>query len=354
VYNTGHFDYLIVGQGLAGTCLGHCLESKFKRKIFVVDRDSGRDCSRIAVGGFNPLVFKTFTPTWKSLEFIPFLYEFYKGFGDEYHIEMISENPVLKTLKGEDQRRLWENKSTSEPSSFFMDDRIRGSIDGTVGPYGFGAVKQSGNINMVGMLDEYRHHLKLNNQLLEQSFDYSLLEYKEGNIEYNGIKADKIVFCLGHNNTENPFFKYLPFKLTKGEALVIKVPNWNPDGIVHNKINIVPMGEDLFWVGSTFSWDEIDTIPSQTGKFYLLKRIKETLTMDFEVVDHMAGIRPTVKDRRPLLGEHPKFKNVFVFNGIGTRGVMLAPYFANELAEHMENGKELEREVHIRRFSELK
>jgi len=68
------------------------------------------------------------------------------------------------------------------------------------------------------------------------------------------------------------------------------------------------------------------------------------------VVMHKAGIRPTVKDRRPFLGAHPDHNNLYVFNGLGTKGVSLAPYFAKHLVDHMVDGVELMKEVSIGRF----
>lgn len=350
--HSGPFDYLIVGQGLAGTCLAHCLESNFNKKVFFVDRDGGERCSRKAAGTFNPIVPRTFTSTWKSHELIPFLNNFYREFGEKLGLNLLNHQPVFKMFHDANQRNVWKDKSKDEATAPFMDHEIVEKIEGVTGPFGFGVVKQSGNIDMVGMLDAYRIHLKEKDLLLEESFDYDCLEFKKEHIEYKNMKVNKVVFCLGHENKENPFFKDLPFKLAKGEILIIKVKNWNPKGIINNKINIVPMGNELYWAGSTFDWENLNTEVSQAGKKGLIAQIKKTISVEFEVVEHVAGIRPTVRDRRPLLGEHQKLKNIYVFNGMGTRGVMLAPYFANQMALHMEYGEKLDKEADIRRFSE--
>ena len=148
-------------------------------------------------------------------------------------------------------------------------------------------------------------------------------------------------------------FGSLPFRQTKGEVLIIRVPGWPPAGLVHDRINIVPMGLDLYWVGSTFDWQDASLDTTSGGRKKLELQLKNILNCPFEIVDQQAGIRPTIKDRRPLLGRHPEHENLYIFNGMGTRGVMLAPFFAGQLARHIENGENLDREVDIARFSEL-
>ena len=61
-------------------------------------------------------------------------------------------------------------------------------------------------------------------------------------------------------------------------------------------------------------------------------------------------MRPTVIDRRPLIGEHAEHKNLYVLNGLGTRGVMIAPYVADQLFNYIENKQELAKEISIERF----
>ena len=62
------------------------------------------------------------------------------------------------------------------------------------------------------------------------------------------------------------------------------------------------------------------------------------------------GFRPTVKDRRPILGNHPKFSNLYVFNGLGARGILNGNYFSINLYHHLENGEEIHPEVDLKRF----
>lgn len=344
-------DYLIVGQGLSGTCLAITLRNSYNKKVAVIDRDSGKKCSRVAAGTFNPVAFKVFSPTWRADEFVPFLKTFFGGLSAKWSLDLIHERPVFKTLKSEDQRKLWLQKSKELPSAPFMEESIIEEISGVKGSHGFGAVKTSGNLAMINFLDHFRSELVKEDKLLEEEINYSELVIDDKGFAYKNFRANKLIFCQGHENSGNPFFKNLPFRQTKGEVLIIRVPNWRPEGIIHNKINIIPLGNDEFWVGSSFDWHDHSTEPTEKARLNLLDQLRDTLHIPFELVRQEAGIRPTVADRRPILGEHGEVKGMYIFNGMGTRGVMLAPYFAAEMAAYMEEGKALDPEVNIKRFN---
>jgi glycine oxidase len=149
---------------------------------------------------------------------------------------------------------------------------------------------------------------------------------------------------------KNPLFNDLPLDGTKGELFVIKAPLLDLDVIVNTSVFILPMGDDLFKVGATYNWKDKTNLPTEEGRAELIERIREIISCDFEIVEHYAGVRPTVRDRRPLVGTHADFKNVHVLNGLGTRGVMLGPAMAKALFDHIENNAELDSEIDIRRF----
>jgi len=69
------------------------------------------------------------------------------------------------------------------------------------------------------------------------------------------------------------------------------------------------------------------------------------------VVNQLAGIRPTVTDRRPLVGQHPKYKNLYVLNGFGSRGVLIAPFASLQLLNSIETGSTIHSEMDISRFT---
>jgi glycine/D-amino acid oxidase-like deaminating enzyme len=131
---------------------------------------------------------------------------------------------------------------------------------------------------------------------------------------------------------------------------IIKAPDLNLNVIINTSIFILPLGDNLFKVGATYNWEDKTDLPTEDGKVELVERIREILQCEFEIVSHFAGVRPTVKDRRPLLGTHPSHKNIHILNGLGTRGVMLAPAMALDLFNYIENQKPLDKSVDIQRY----
>lgn len=74
------------------------------------------------------------------------------------------------------------------------------------------------------------------------------------------------------------------------------------------------------------------------------------MNCSFELISQEAGIRPTVSDRRPLVGAHPEYNNIYIINGLGSRGVMIAPYVAEQLYQFIEAKEPLEAAISIDRF----
>jgi glycine/D-amino acid oxidase-like deaminating enzyme len=162
------------------------------------------------------------------------------------------------------------------------------------------------------------------------------------------------LFAEGYGLHSNPFFNYLPLDGTKGELFIIKAPNLDLNVIVNTSIFIIPLGNNLFKIGATYHWDDKTNQPTENGKNELIAKLNEIITCDYEIIEHSAGVRPTVKDRRPLLGTHPKHKNLHILNGLGTRGVMLAPSMAFDLYHFIENKLPLDKTIDIKRFEAKK
>ena len=168
------------------------------------------------------------------------------------------------------------------------------------------------------------------------------------------IQAKHIIFAEGFGLHANPFFNQLPLDGTKGELFIIKAPNLDLDVIMNTSVFILPLGNDLFKVGATYNWKEKTDLPTEEGKSELMEKIQEIISCDFEIVSHFAGVRPTVRDRRPLVGTHATHNRIHVLNGLGTRGVMLGPSMAKALYDSIENNIQLSKEIDIQRFANKK
>jgi glycine/D-amino acid oxidase-like deaminating enzyme len=169
-------------------------------------------------------------------------------------------------------------------------------------------------------------------------------------VEYKGHWAQRIIFCEGQYTQQNPYWNHLPFNPAKGEILTIRAENLPTDAIVSKGIFVLPLGNHTYKIGSTYYWDDKEEQPTERGRSELTQKLEEVITVPYEVIDHKAALRPTVTDRRPLIGLHPQYPSIGIFNGLGTRGVLLAPYFARHFMQHLLDGEELNSEVNVGRF----
>ncbi|QIH38443.1 FAD-binding oxidoreductase [Flavobacterium sp. Sr18] len=342
-------DYLIVGSGLAGISFAE-IALHNGRSIMVLDNNS-QNSSKIAGGLYNPVILKRFSEVWKAQEQLTLMNEFYSLLESKLKCKVDFKRPILRKFFSVEEQNNWfaaSDKIALTP--FLSTELISKKYMGIDSPYGYGEVLQTGYVDTALLLNKYRLYLNDNNLFQQESFDYDALQIVSGGIQYKNTKAKHIVFAEGFGMHANPYFKNLPLDGTKGELFIIKAPQLNLDVIVNTSVFILPLGNDLFKVGATYNWKDKTDLPTEEGKTELMERIKEIITCDFEIIDHFAGVRPTVKDRRPLVGTHQYHETIHILNGLGTRGVMLGPAMAKALFENIELKIPLDKEINIDRF----
>lgn len=342
-------DYIIVGSGLAGIAFADTLLQN--GKSFVVFDNHSQNSSKIAGGLYNPVILKRFSQVWNANEQLDLAEIFYQRIEAKLNSQVDFKIPIYRKFFSVEEQNNWFAASDKPALAPFLSTEIvHKQYTGIDAPFGYGEVLHTGYVDTEVLLNQYHAYLSNLDLLVESAFDYNELEVLDGHLQYENLKAKQIVFAEGFGMHANPFFKHLPLDGTKGELFIIKAPNLDLDVIVNTSVFILPLGNDLFKVGATYNWEDKTDLPTEEGKQELIDRIKEILTCDFEIIDHFAGVRPTVKDRRPLLGTHHLHKNLHILNGLGTRGVMLAPAMALDLYDYIEYGKPLDKTTDIKRY----
>ena len=342
-------DYIIVGSGLAGIAFAEYAIANNK-KLVVINNQS-QNSSRIAGGLYNPVILKRFSEVWQSKDQINLLNQFYVQLEKKLNTQLNHRIPLLRKFYSVEEQNNWFSASDKPNlAPFLATTLVTKKYDFIDSPLDYGQVLHSGYVDTEKLLEMYKSYLINNESYVESTFDYSQLIIKSDCVEYLGFKAKKIIFAEGFGMLSNPFFSGLPLDGTKGELLLIKSPNLKLDVIIKTSIFILPIGNDFYKVGATYNWTDKTSIPTEEAKLELITKLKDLINCDFEIVNHFAGVRPTVKDRRPLLGKHPIHNTLFILNGLGTRGVMLAPAMAKMLYKHIENDIPLNPYVDIKRF----
>lgn len=342
-------DYLIVGCGLAGISFSEIALANQKSSV-VVDNDS-QNSSKIAGGLYNPVILKRFSEVWQAQEQLLLMNQFYADLERKLQIKVDFKKPILRKFFSIEEQNNWfaaSDKSGLAP--FLSTSIITKKYAGIDSPYNYGEVLHTGYVDTPSLLENYKNYLLQEHLLLQESFDYKALEVFSNSVRYKNIEAKHIIFAEGFGMHANPYFNHLPLDGTKGELFIIKAPQLDLDVIVNTSVFILPLGDGLFKVGATYNWKDKTDLPTEEGKQELIDRIQEIISCEFEIVSHFAGVRPTVRDRRPIVGTHSSSSSIHVLNGLGTRGVMLGPAMAKALFESIESGIPLPKEINIDRF----
>lgn len=341
-------DYILVGQGIAGSMLVYFLLKKGK-SILIIDKYNPNASSNIAAGVVNPVTGRKMVTTWMIDDVLPFAKRTYKKIEQELETSFFYETEIYKIFSSIEDAEIWERKSKETEYQQYLGDIVSFEDNTIKAPFGAGIINQCCWMDVPKFTKTYRSFLLEKNILLEEEFEFNRLVVSD-EISYKEIKADKIIFCEGYRAYLNPYFKWIPFALAKGEYLLIHAENLKTDKILSRNIFIIPKGNDLYNVGSTFIWDDVQETVTDVGRKEILDKLNKTIAVDYTIADEKAGIRPAMPDRRPVIGRHPNYRNMYIFNGMGTKGVSLSPYFASYFADCLDNNSEIFREISVKRF----
>ena len=343
-------DFIIVGQGLAGSILALEL-LKQKQTVLVIDNAKMSLSSRVAGGVYNPIVFKRLTQSWLADITLPAMFEFFNEAEKIFNTTLNHQTKIARVFASQQEEILWKKKAVNELSDF-----IDGKIHSAENEYAFlngnyGFVTKAGFIDVSRFLEHTRSYLEKNNSFYEDTFNYTDVAVSENEIKYKNFVCNKLIFCEGHLATQNPFFQNLKFKPAKGDVLTIYCKELKIKSIVNKDFFILPLPEEhCFKVGATYDWNNLTDTISEEAKNNLVKKINSLIPFPYKIVNQQAGVRPATIDRRPFLGMHPEHKNIGVFNGFGTKAVMLAPFFAKHFCNFIFLKQELFLDVDIKRF----
>lgn len=344
------FDFLIVGKGLAGSVLASYL-LKEKQSIAIIDLSNGASSSQQAAGLINPITGRRFVKSWKIEDLLPNALDFYSKLEQELNTSFLKETSVYKVLVNREQQNDFASKCNDPIYHHFLNSELKQLTEEIPNPYSCVQIQPVLQIDVQNFINSLKSYLSKNSYLVQDEFLHQKLTPKDGFFIYEDIQAKHIIFCEGNYISSNPYFNYLPNRFAKGEALIIKSPALKMNAILSSHINICPLGNDKYYVGASYNWDDKTLEPTAEKRAFLIERLESSINCTYEILEQIAGIRPTVLDRRPLLGEHPKFKGMYVFNGMGTKGLSLAPYFGKQLIDSILNHQNIDPEVDINRFS---
>jgi len=346
-------EFFIVGNGLAGTMLAfEMLKNNIEFRIISSPEKSR--ASEVAAGMINPLVFKRLTKSWMVDELLPVAKERYQNLENLLGEQFYFEKKILKPLS-EQEKELWlERKQNQAFNSYISLVDDFSPVKNVMQAAGYTQVSGSGYVALFSFLKFADNFFKKQNLVVDATFNIQQIKPEADYFEVDGVKASKVIFCEGAHIRHNPLFQWVKMVPVKGEVLLIHAPTLSEEFILNKKVFVLPVGNQRFKVGSTYDWSDLSDIPTEQGKLSITERLENVITCDYKIENQWAGVRPATIDRRPVLGRHPGNRNLFVFNGLGTKGVMLAPYFAREMVSLITSlNYEVIPEVRVERFNKI-
>jgi len=343
-------DFIIVGQGLAGTLLGYELIGAGKSVVFI-DGPDYEKASEVAAGLVNPVVFKRMTKSWRVDELYPQMLETYGGLESMLGAKIYFPLRIRKVFAAGEQA-LWERRYFENDLENYITLRPDHAEHPLLEmPYGSGWVEKGGRTDLKKLLVLFKAWLNKNRMLIIETFDYKALEIQSAGICYKGIRAGKIVFCEGHRANCNPFFSHVIYKPVKGEILDLHVEDYRSADILNKNFFLMPSGKDSYRLGATYDHEYLDELPTEAARQELCDKLSQVLKNSYTVTGHQAGIRPVTHDRRPVIGLHPQYPDVGIMNGLGAKGCLTGPFTARIFAALLSGeGPAVPREMSLSRY----
>jgi len=346
-------DVLIVGQGICGTFLSWYLERK-ELSFVVVDEERPHSASRSAAGLINPVTGRRIVKTWMIDELLAFAEGAYQDIGEVLQLQALRPVEAVDFFPTAQMRLAFMERFKEDPQylRFPVDEHAWDHVFHY--ELGYGLIAPCYIADLPRLLPAARRRLESRGELFNERFDRSSLVLEAGGVRYKDISARMVIFCDGIESINHSWFSRLPFAPNKGEALIVEVPNLTVTDTVFKKgMTLAPWKDGLYWVGSSYEWSFTDAGPTEGFRQRTEALLRDWLKVPFDVLDHIASVRPATLERRPFVGFHPVHACVGILNGMGTKGCSLAPYFAHQLVEHIAEGAGIRPDADVRRFTRI-
>ncbi len=336
-------EFVVVGQGLAGTAVA-CQLRRRGRRVLVMDRGDPHAASRVAAGLITPYTGRRLARTWRLDDCFPVASAFYRSAEAETGARFLHQAPALRLFTSRDERET--AAARIGPSHF---DRL-------INPSWFTAehggcdLTPAARLDTVRYLDAYRTLLEKEHAFLAADFDPSAdVEPTADGVRLPrfGLRVKGVIFCQGVGGVGNPWFPTVSYNPARGEILTLRVPGLGETRPVHHATWLAPLGDGRFLAGSTYDRDDLTPAPTALGRAAIEEGLRAFLRLPFEVTGHRAGVRPVLLTTRPMLGVHPRFSGLAILTGLGSKGSLYAPYFAAQLVDHLLDGRPIDADVRL-------
>ena len=343
------FDAIIVGQGLAGTTLAWHLHDAGQR-VLIIDRDEAVTSSKIAAGLITPITGQRLTLSPRYDTYFPAAQDFYARIAERTGRRFFHERTTVRLLATPTEASAWSQRRLQKDfQAHLVAPQPSPLIDPDIASAALGGFAMQGaQLDVAAYLDASKAVLPFAAMTLDWQRDVTL---GTDEISVKGLRTRRLISCEGYAATRNPYFQWVPFRAAKGDILTVRFHAPMPPLSLHRGVWIAPTADqDVFRVGATYDWDTLDQVPSAAARDEIERKLQECVRLPYTVLDHQAAVRPIIHESNPRVGVHPAHARLGYFNGLGSKGSLLAPWCANAFAAFLVHGTPLPVEVNVARF----
>lgn len=309
--------------------------------VTLIEDEAPAGASRVAAGLFNVITGRMGAKTWMAEELMAALKTFFQQLPASCQ-EAIHPAPIYRPFKSVEEYNKWTGRSVDPAFAAWADFLPEGELFPPVkDPLGGIMIKGCGWVDIPTLLDRFKQHLEAHHSLKRMHCAFQWQDFQPEEMSWQGpegrMQVDHLVLCQGYRLAKDAFFPPMDLRPNKGEIMEVEIPRLNLPWVLSRKIYLIPRGNHRYTLGATYANRFADLSPSAEGREEMLAHLQAAIDLPVKVLKHRAGVRATTPNRRPALGAHPQWPEVFVLNGLGTKGLLQAPYFSQLLYQYIQD-----------------
>ncbi len=346
-------DFLIVGQGLAGSLLAWTLIRRGAR-VRVLDDGHRSASSRVAAGLVNPLAGMRFNAHPRTADWLAAMHRLYAAIAHALRQPgFVHEIPMQRLFRSPEQIRFYRRQRDNPAVADWLGARFDpdAADPGIRAPHGGFVQSHTGYVALPRLLDALRDWLRGQDAWRRQPCDTQALRVHDTEVSLHGEQAAEVVFCEGWRMRDNPWFDWLPLQPDRGVIQRLEAPRPLCRHIVNGAHWLIPLAEDGYRFGATHAHQDLAGPVRDTERARLAEGLHGLIEDDsgIRVIEEAAGVRPATADRNAFLGPHPQQARLHLFNGFGARGALSIPWYAERMADWLLDRRPLPAEADIAR-----
>ncbi len=316
-------------------------------RVAVLDPGLSETASKKAAGLYNPITGRKMVKTWMARALFDFLEDYYPKLEQQLGAKFFHPMPIYRPFQEMEEQNDWLIRDDTYARYIRKIHISSRELAGIIDPIGGLELQGCGWVDVPHLVTAVRNWMLERNLLHVMQLNFESIDWSNGQVAIEGMRASRILFCEGPRVVENPLWQGLRWRPVRGDILHVS-GDFPTSFILNRNVFVVPR-DGTFWVGSTYDHERLTYEPQSSGLEELSQRIQKIYSGSFVSTGAHAGVRPATYDRKPFIGWHQDYNQAGIFNGFGSKGVSLVPYFANLFIDSIEGKQAIIPEVNVNR-----